>query len=66
MLDSHPGIHLMVVIQLMVIVDTFWVYCPEPFAWAPETFAGCPVKSDDNVSDTKRLYKNAGEYIQLA
>ena len=46
MLDPHPGIHLVVVIQLMVIVDTFWVYCPEPLARAPETvlFHGLPGK----------------------
>ena len=44
MLDSHPGIRLMVVVQLMVIVDPFWVYCPKPLAWAPETvqFHGLP------------------------
>ena len=44
MLDSHPGICLMVVVQLMVVVDPFWVYCPEPLAWAPETvrFHGLP------------------------
>ena len=27
----------MAVIQLMFVVDTFWVYCPEPLAWVPET-----------------------------
>ena len=68
MLDSHPGIHLMVVVQLMVIVNPYWVCYLEPLARVPETvwFPGFLVKSDDNVSDTKRLYKNAGEYIQLA
>ena len=46
MLDSHPGIHLMAVVQLMVIVDPFWVYYPEPLAQAPETvqFRGLPGK----------------------
>ena len=44
MLDSHPAIHLMAVVQLMVIVNPFWVYCPEPLALAPETvrFHGLP------------------------
>ena len=44
MLDSHPGIHLMAVVQLMVIVDPFRVYCPEPLARVPETvwFHGLP------------------------
>ena len=44
MLDSHPGMCLMAVVQLMVIVDPYWVYCPEPLAWAPETvqFRGLP------------------------
>ena len=44
MLESHPGIRLVAVVQLMVIVDLFWVYCPEPLAWAPETvwFRGLP------------------------
>ena len=37
MLDSRPGICLMAVVQLMVIVDPFWVYCPEPLAQVPET-----------------------------
>ena len=32
MLGSHPGTCLMAVIQIMV-VGTFWVYCPEPLAW---------------------------------
>ena len=41
MLDSDPGIHLEVVVQLMVIVDPFWVYCPEPLAQAPETVQFC-------------------------
>ena len=46
MLDSHQGIHLMVVVQLRVIADPCWVYCPGPFAWVPETvwFWGLPGK----------------------
>ena len=65
--DSHPGIHLAAVLQLMVIVDPFRVYCPELLAQVPKlsSFSGCPVQSNDNVSDTKRLYENASEYIQL-
>ena len=37
MLDSHPGIPLTVVVQLMVVVDPFWVYYPGPLAQVPET-----------------------------
>ena len=67
MLDSHPGIHLVVVVQLMVIVDPFWVYYPEPLAPMPETVLFCSllVKSDDNVSDMKSCTK-IHKYIQLA
>ena len=44
MLDSHPGIRLTAVVQLMVVVDPFWVYCPETLARVPETvrFRGLP------------------------
>ena len=44
MLDSCPGIRLEAAVQLKVIVDPFWVYCPEPLARAPETvwFCGLP------------------------
>ena len=65
-LDSHPGIRLLAVVQLMVIVDPGFIV---PGFWHGHLklsgFAGCPVQSDDNVSDVKRLYKNAGEYTQL-